>query len=82
MRSDDDDFDDGYDDDDYDSATADEMACLPCPQCGVMISEDAQRCPACGEYVTVSPGLTRKGLWWWAAWSLLAILAVLWLFRF
>lgn len=77
------DEDDFSDDDPSDAAASDEeMDCLPCPHCGVMISEDAQQCPACGDYVTFSGALTHKGLWWWIAWFLLAIIVVFWLFRF
>jgi hypothetical protein len=30
----------------------DEPAEVPCPYCGDLISEEAERCPACGNYVT------------------------------
>jgi hypothetical protein len=83
MSYDDESYEDDFDDDDEsEDPTDDEMACLPCPNCKVMIAEDSQRCPACGEYVTFSGGLTRKGVWWWVGWTLLAILAIYWLFGF
>lgn len=71
-----------YDDDESEDSNDDEMACLPCPNCKVMIAEDSQRCPACGKYVMFSGGLTRRGIWWWVAWTLLAILAIYWLFGY
>lgn len=82
MSYDEETYDDDLDDDESVDSDDDEMDCLPCPNCKVMIAEDSQRCPACGEYVTFSGGLTHKGLWWWIAWSLLAILAIFWLFNF
>ncbi|MBL9124081.1 MAG: hypothetical protein JNG90_10650 [Planctomycetaceae bacterium] len=84
MAYDEDLDDDLDDDDDFESGDPDddELDCVPCPHCQVMIAEESERCPACGEYITfASGGLTRKGLWWWVAWTLLAILATFWLFR-
>jgi len=42
-----------------------ESLTAPCPACGAEVYEDADRCPACGEFI--SPRLaagTRGGLWW------------------
>lgn len=38
----------------------------PCPECGADIYDDAERCPACGQYVTIrSQGpWAAKPLWW------------------
>ena len=33
-----------------DTADGDEPAEVPCPFCGEMISEEAQRCPECGDF--------------------------------
>jgi hypothetical protein len=45
-----------------------------------LIHEDSLRCPACGEYITISGGIVRHSIWWWTTWILLAIIVVFWLF--
>lgn len=67
---------DGFDDEDR---SDDDVDCVACPHCGVMIYEESLRCPACGDYVTFGTGLARGGLWWWTAWLLVATILVFWL---
>lgn len=69
------DVDDDWDDDD-DSET------LPCPECGVPVYEDAERCPHCGSYITHSTSLWAGRPWWWTALGLAGILAVIALLAF
>lgn len=46
------DGDDARWDDDQAEDEADDDATLPCPACGAAMFEEADRCPACGDYVT------------------------------
>jgi len=48
----------------------------PCPACGAEIYEDADRCGACGQYVTVRHSSRAAGLWLWIVVAL-AILGLL-----
>ena len=52
---------------------------LPCPECGAEVYEDAQWCPACGQFIVhrTSPWIGRP--WWWVALGLAGIAAVVWL---
>jgi len=66
---------DWYDDEYSDSGDSSET--LPCPECGADVYEDAERCPACGQYITPGSG----NLWagrspWWIILGLLGIAAV------
>lgn len=37
----------------------------PCPECGAEIYDDAERCSACGQYIThKSSEWSGKPLWW------------------
>ena len=51
---------------------------VPCPRCGADVYEDAEQCPACGDYVSPlrRPALARFR-WWWLALFLAAAAAVL-----
>jgi hypothetical protein len=52
---DDDDFDGDFDDDfedDLESSDASDDVTAPCPFCGEAIYDDAERCPACGKYLS------------------------------
>ena len=48
-----DDRQDPEDPDESDQDDSDEPALVPCPYCRQEISEDAERCPHCGSYVSV-----------------------------
>ena len=64
-----------------DSEEDDASETRPCPSCRELIYEDAERCPACGDYVEVSPaaaaGYLRYGPWWFVGLGLLGIVAVM-----
>lgn len=61
---------DEFEDDDTDDPTA------PCPHCLRPIYDDAERCPACGAYLSREDAPRRGGWWLWlgAAAGLLAVL--------
>ncbi len=56
----------------------DEPAMVQCPSCGVDISEEAQRCPHCGQYVVDSAENASAG-WWLLASIVAAAALLLWL---
>lgn len=40
---------------------------VPCPNCGAEVYEEAERCPACGDYIVHGGGRSAwegKPLWW------------------
>jgi len=81
MRATDTDLDDNGDDDwvpdesDFD----DETDVVPCPHCGAEVYEDAEQCPACGEYIVHRTNVWHGKPWWWVVLGLLGITAMLWL---
>jgi predicted amidophosphoribosyltransferase len=68
-----------YDDpDDWeDDEEGDESEVVPCPACGADVYEDAERCPACGEYIVHSTSPWRDRPRWWIVVGLLGIAAVI-----
>ena len=50
-----------------DDADADEdedaVGEVPCPYCGATISEDAERCPKCGMYISAEDAPRRMPIW-------------------
>jgi len=50
---------------------------LPCPSCGVDIYEDAEQCPACGEYVAFASSALSGWPWWFTGLGLIGILALI-----
>lgn len=67
-----DDWDEG-EDDDVDSYT------VACPDCGTDVYEDAEQCPACGNYIVHS---SSGNVWqgrpvWWIVIGILGIIAVI-----
>lgn len=61
----DDDWDEDWDDDfDGDAEDFDEEPTIPCPDCGREIYEDAQRCPACGRYISAEDAPPARKPWW------------------
>ena len=67
------------DSDDEESFDPDEPVDLvPCPTCGTEIYEEAQRCPACGEYVIHGRSPPWEGQpAWYIALAVLGVVAVL-----
>jgi len=58
-----DDDEDWYDDDNE----PDESGTMPCPECGLPVYEDADRCPACGYWIleTDRHAMGSGGKPWW-----------------
>ena len=57
----------------YDESDEGEAETLPCPACGVEVYEEAEQCPACGEYITFAH---RPLAGWSTGWVLLGIAGV------
>ena len=47
-----------------------------CPSCGAAIYEDAEQCPACGDYVVFSDSAISGWPWWFVALGLVGVVAV------
>lgn len=69
---------------DYDEFLYDEdddgiVELVACPSCGVEVYEDAERCPACGDYIVHAAGghPWKDRPLWWIALGLLGIVAVI-----
>ena len=57
----------GPDANDGDLMDEDIIDLIPCPNCGAMISEYAQQCPECGDWVverSTHSAWADKSLWW------------------
>ena len=57
------------DDDDAESLTT------ICPSCGADVYEDAEQCPACGDYITHSARAWDGKPLWWVILGVLGIIA-------
>jgi hypothetical protein len=58
----------------------DEYETVPCPACGTGVSELAERCPCCGEWIVHSVGPTgRQRLLLVVIAALLIVLLLIWL---
>jgi endogenous inhibitor of DNA gyrase (YacG/DUF329 family) len=60
-------MDDDEPDDDYtgfNTAPEDQDATIPCPHCGEDVHDDAEQCPACGQFLSQedAPAVSRP--WW------------------
>lgn len=53
--------DEDWDDDDIDDESDDET--IPCPHCRRTVYEDAERCPACGHYLSIEDAPRHRPLW-------------------
>ena len=72
----------GIEDDDF-YVDDDDSETVPCPDCGEDVYEDAERCPACGNYIVH----TRPHIWanrplWWIVLGACGIAAVIVMFLF
>jgi len=65
--------DDGPQSVDLDEFGGDETPTAACPACGAEVYEDADRCPACGQYITPGGGAGSMKRWWWIALVLAAL---------
>jgi predicted RNA-binding Zn-ribbon protein involved in translation (DUF1610 family) len=54
----------GDDNSGFDTSSTDDDITAPCPTCGQMIYEDAERCPECGHYLSREDA-PRTGRSWW-----------------
>lgn len=52
---------------------------VPCPSCGADVSELAEQCPHCGDWITPSAGPARRGPWIITLAIALLIAFVLWI---
>lgn len=66
-----DDWDDAHNEDDDDDYT------VECSECGTDVYEDAEQCPACGNYITHSTSVWSGRPGWWIVLGVLGILAVI-----
>ena len=72
--------DDDLIDEDWGEGDDDETGVVECPNCRADVYEEADSCPACGEFLTgSSQPLDRKPLWF-VALGLFGVLAVILLF--
>ncbi len=55
--------DDDLDDDEYPDDDDDDDETIPCPYCRVPVYEAAERCPACGHYLS-RVDAPRHSPWW------------------
>lgn len=63
--------------DDDDDNVNDALPEMVCPNCGARVTEDTQKCPRCGDWITpVAPGGGWKK-WWLAVAVMLMLLAML-----
>ncbi len=69
--SDSDDFDDLVEDD------SDETEVVVCPMCGTAVYEDAEQCPACGEWITTSTHPFAGRALWFVVLGVLGIVATI-----
>jgi predicted nucleic acid-binding Zn ribbon protein len=66
MRTYSDADDDDTDPSEMDLGTRDESSeYAPCPYCGEMIYEDAERCPECGKYLSEEDSPSKQPRWVW-----------------
>ena len=68
------------DDDDYEDDIAagddDDDALTECPHCGRPIYEGSERCPKCGQYLSVEDAPPSRKPWWIVVGTLLCLYAV------
>ena len=73
-----DDWDEEWDEPEEDDDSPAEV--LPCPACGIDVYEDADQCPACGEYIVHGSRVWEQKPWWWILLGLAGVVAVIWTF--
>lgn len=71
---------DGQEFDNEDECGDDTSDTLPCPECGVEVYEDTERCPACGNYIVHSSSVWDGKPTWWILLGALGILAAVLMF--
>lgn len=74
----DNDFDDS-EDAGFDISEADDDVTAPCPFCGEEIYDDAERCPACGKYLSREDAPNDKKPHWIIVGAMVCLaIAILW----
>jgi predicted nucleic acid-binding Zn ribbon protein len=82
QDDDEEDLDDSEAPDDADLDDADAADETPCPLCGKVIYEQAQRCPHCGSFVSAEHLRNRKPLWFVVGLIVcLIVVLLIWLLR-
>lgn len=75
LDDEDDDLEDDWDDEEDDFGEDEDEPTIACPYCGAEIHEEAQRCPACGEYLSAEDAPARRRPWW----IVIGVVVCLWL---
>jgi len=79
------DLDDEWDDDEaqgFQAAEEDEEGTVPCPHCRRQIYEDAERCPHCGNYLSVEDAPFQARPWWFIVGFVICVAIVVgWILR-
>jgi hypothetical protein len=74
-------FDDDFDEPDNAEDDEDDDETIPCPHCLEPVYEDAERCPACGTYLS-REDVPKRHAWWLVIGVLLCLAVVLgWVVR-
>tara|TARA_B100000945_G_C20092081_1_gene461736 strand:- start:219 stop:461 length:243 start_codon:yes stop_codon:yes gene_type:complete len=60
-----------------DTEAEDYSETLNCPVCGTDVYEDAECCPACGEYIQFTTHRLSGWPWWFVAFGLIGVFAVI-----
>lgn len=68
----------GPQDIDLEGEDSDDFGCVPCPSCGEEVSELAEQCPHCGDWITPHEGRTRRSPWWIALAIVLLAAFLMW----
>jgi hypothetical protein len=63
--------------DDWPDGDPDESDVVTCPNCGAEVYEDAEQCPACGEWITRSTHPLSGRSWWFVALGLVGVAATI-----
>ena len=81
---------DGYEDDDEadlderedpdasDMDEDDDPPLVPCPFCRRKISEEAEVCPGCGNFVSAAEATGRRPVWWVAGLVACGVIVLIW----
>ena len=69
-------MDDEWDDEDWPDDD-DTVETIPCPNCRADVYEEAERCPACGEYIVRDTSVLSGKPAWYVVGAVLGIIAVI-----
>jgi hypothetical protein len=79
-EGDEDDFWSADDDDETDSEADEEDPTVPCPYCRRQIHEESQRCPYCGNYISIEDApASRKPVWFIVGLLACLSIVILWI---